>query len=1126
MSITLDQSLGRITRMTVALIWALFAVAFTSVVADRADAQGTPTITANILLGTGSGTYKTGEAIPVSAMTPPVGFEFSRWIVYGGVAQNALTASTVITPNPGTRYVIAVALRQAVPAPNATFPLTVYFGTGSGQYAKDAIVPITANAPPANYSFAYWIDPYRIVTNPAAASTTLKIPGFRSFVYPVFKKGAPAATVAVTVTGGLGSGSYAVGSAVTIRANPPAAGLVFDKWTGTTAALADATQMQTVLTVPATPVAVTATYKAAPVAKVAVTVTGGAGSGTYDVGAKVNITANAPPAGQVFDKWVGGIAALANPALAQTVLTVPTTPVAITATYKAAPATTVAVTVIGGLGTGAYAAGIKINIAANAPPAGQVFDKWTGATATLLDPTQALTILTVPAAPATVTATYKPVPANVVVTVTGGLGSGSYAVGMKINIAANAAPAGQVFDKWTGATATLLDATQPLTILTVPATPTSVAATYKAAPAAKVAVTVTGGTGSGTYDVGAKVTITANAAPAGQAFTKWTGTTTALASDTTATTVLTVPSTPAAVTATYGSASSGTGVTLTSHKAGDTIAAEGETIFGNVTAPATVASATATISTTGRVVPLDVSQVTGRFALRLFSEDAPTGATVTLTFERKDTAGTTQTATVALKSGVVPAGMQQVLGRLTFGATPALLNQVKTMGYTAWVNQQLNPATISDAGLIAMNPDSLLRSADEPWQLRESIPWWQMASAAYSQRQLQEVMTTFWNNHFWSIDTDWQIHTADVDEIKGFRTNAFGKFRELLRVSTKNPQMMKYLDNVDNRKNGRNENYAREVLELHTVGVNGGYGDADVIAVAKILTGWGLEQTSADGVNPKLVRFLFRANDHDTANKIVPFLNTTVTGRTGAAGEQEGEELFDILARHPKTREFVCGKLVELLVSDARPASFIALCTAEWERTDGNMKDILSKILLAPEYLTTVDYQRSKAKTPYEYMAGFIRNFGIYPVAGKEHDFYNSLRYATKDAGMDMTEFGVPTGFREQGKSWTNTASFIQKFRGITTQVTWYTTPGSGTNRLGTVNYTQLVKSADMTTAQAAAAYLLALGTSDRYRKDEYDAVVATLKGSAGFNPAARDEDPVLRKAVGLIVTLPSYQLQ
>jgi uncharacterized protein (DUF1800 family) len=463
-----------------------------------------------------------------------------------------------------------------------------------------------------------------------------------------------------------------------------------------------------------------------------------------------------------------------------------------------------------------------------------------------------------------------------------------------------------------------------------------------------------------------------------------------------------------------------------------------------------------------------------------------------------------------------------VAGRLTFGATPALLNEMRSTGFETWVNRQLTPVQINDSAFMAMNPDNILRVADEPWQLRWSIPNWQMAYAAYSQRQLQEVMTVFWNNHFWSIDTDWQAHMSDINEIKGFRQHALGRFRDLLEVSAKSPQMMIYLDNVFSRKNGINMNYARELLELHTVGVNGGYSNQDIITVAKIVTGWNVKKTSADNVNPVTFVFEFKANEHDEQPHTVQFLNRTFSG-TGMA---KGNELLDVLAMHPKTQEFVCGKLVELLAADSRPQALIDKCMAAWARSGGVIAESLRAIILDPSYLTSVNYHRTKAKTPYEYATAFVRNFGIYPVAGKEREFYEALQSVVKDAGMDMVEFGVPTGFREDGAAWTNTASMINKLRAVTTQVTWFTSQGSGNSRRGMVNYTQLVRDAQMTTAQAAAAYLLAITTSDRYRKDEYDKVVAALNGTDAFDINRTDAEQRLRKAVGLIVTLPSYQLQ
>jgi uncharacterized protein (DUF1800 family) len=555
----------------------------------------------------------------------------------------------------------------------------------------------------------------------------------------------------------------------------------------------------------------------------------------------------------------------------------------------------------------------------------------------------------------------------------------------------------------------------------------------------------------------------------------------------------------------------------------------GESVFGAVPDAAQLTMLDAVVTSAGgtaRTVRLDVDAASGKFALRLFEGDAPVGGNVSLNFVRTYATGATHTTSFNLVGSNKAAVLQQVAGRLSFGTTPALLNDIKTMGYAAWVDAQLKPDLIADTGLQQMNPDGLLQVTLQPWQLRESVVAWRMAYAAYSQRQLREVMATFWNNHFWSAETDDNADLADVEEMKGFRANAFGKFRDLLRVSTHSPQMMYFLDNARNKAGNLNENYARELLELHTVGVNGGYGNADIIAVARILTGWSAIRTSADKALPITDQFVFRQGDHDQGTKIVPFLNMTVANQAGAAGVNEGEQLLDVLAMHPKTQEFVCGKLVELLVADSRPQAMISVCTAAWAASGGNMGSVVRAILMDPSYLTTVEYQRSKVRTPYEGAVGFIRNFGIYPIAGKENEFYNAFRDGVSSAGMDFPYFSVPTGFREDRGGWANTASFIQKFSNLTDQVNWYTSSGNTSSRTGMVNYSSLLMTADMKTPQAAAAYLLALGTGDRYRQDEYDMVVSALRDTNGFDINLTTAEGRIRKTIGLIVTLPSYQLQ
>ncbi|HZK25081.1 MAG TPA: hypothetical protein VFC74_06805, partial [Oscillospiraceae bacterium] len=343
--------------------------------------------------------------------------------------------------------------------------------------------------------------------------------------------GEPVPTYAVTVTGGTGGGNYEVGSMVTITADAPAKGKVFDQWIAT--GLTDDYELESDplrFTMPSNDVTLKATYKDAPATTYAVTVNSGTGSGNFAEGETVNITANTADAGKVFDKWTttDGVA-FASANSATTTFVMPAKNVTVTATYKDAPVSTYAVTVNSGTGSGDYSQGDTVTIKANEPEIGKVFDKWTTTDGvTFTDANSATTTFVMPAKAVTVTATYKDAPVTTyVVTVTDGTGSGDYAEGATVNITANAPAAGKVFDKWTTTDGVAFaNANSATTTFKMPAKGVVVTATYKDAPVTTYTVTVSNdGNGTGTAkpataEAGTEITLSASAS-SGYQFKEW-----------------------------------------------------------------------------------------------------------------------------------------------------------------------------------------------------------------------------------------------------------------------------------------------------------------------------------------------------------------------------------------------------------------------------------------------------------------------------------------------------------------------------------------------------------------------------------------------------------------------------
>jgi hypothetical protein len=342
------------------------------------------------------------------------------------------------------------------------YTLTVVNGTGDGEYLSGSTVTIVADGPASGMQFNGWTG--ATVANAASGSTTITITGSVTVTATYVASSVPLYTL--TVVHGTGSGNFAFGTVNTIVANAPATGLVFSAWTGGT--VASPSSSTTTVTMGTSPVTVTATYVDGP--SYTLTVTSGSGDGTYLVGTVVTIVADAPAMGDVFDAWTG--ATVASSTSASTTITMPASNTTVVATYTTIGAN-YTLTVVSGTGGGSFAAGSVNTIIANAPVAGKVFDVWTGDT--VADDTMSTTTITMPAAAALVTATYVDRP-SYILTVTSGTGDGTYVAGTTQTIVADAPATGKVFDVWTGAT--FADATASSTTLVMPASDTTVVATY------------------------------------------------------------------------------------------------------------------------------------------------------------------------------------------------------------------------------------------------------------------------------------------------------------------------------------------------------------------------------------------------------------------------------------------------------------------------------------------------------------------------------------------------------------------------------------------------------------------------------------------------------------------------
>jgi uncharacterized protein (DUF1800 family) len=388
------------------------------------------------------------------------------------------------------------------------------------------------------------------------------------------------------------------------------------------------------------------------------------------------------------------------------------------------------------------------------------------------------------------------------------------------------------------------------------------------------------------------------------------------------------------------------------------------------------------------------------------------------------------------------------INRLSFGPTPGEIERVESIGVEKYIQEQLNPSTIPSSSILdnqLAQLSSLKFSATELGAVygatRKANPaersqlelnirkvadernHAKLLRALESPRQLEEVMTDFWYNHF-NVATNKGISRIWVGnyEQTAIRPHLFGKFRDLLGATSRHPAMLYYLDNWRNttpnpnpkakNRGGLNENYARELMELHTLGVKGGYSQKDVTSLAQIFTGWGYLPANTKKGTP--FTFYFDSNRHDSSPKIL--LGKPITG----TGEQEIEQALDILAKNPATAKFISYKIAQRFVSDNPPAALVDQMKTRWLQTDGDIKAVMTTMLDSKEFWAPAA-QRSKFKTPLEYVVSAARATG---------SNIEETKFLTGQlAGLGMPLYGCPTpdGYKNTREAWLNENSTIQR---------------------------------------------------------------------------------------------------
>jgi hypothetical protein len=350
----------------------------------------------------------------------------------------------------------------------------------------------------------------------------------------------------------------------------------------------------------------------------------------------------------------------------------------------------------------------------------------------------------------------------------------------------------------------------------------------------------------------------------------------------------------------------------------------------------------------------------------------------------------------------------RLLNRAGYGPRPGDLARLDEMGYEAYLEEQLNPEGIEDtaADLMLRNltyyPMEIGLLVDQEEQdVGVELGQATISRAIFSRRQLYEAMVEFWSDHFniYIRKNALMVALKVVDDREVIRPHALGNFRDLLMASVSSPAMLSYLDNVHNEKGRPNENYARELMELHTLGVHGGYSQADVQEAARVLTGWGMRRRG-----PDQGQFFLNAAAHDEGEK--ELLGQVFPA--GQGGQQDVAQLVDLLANHPSTAQHLATKLVRRFVADEPPAALVERVAQTFTASGGDIQSVLRVLFLSEEFATAPP----KLKRPYTFLVSALR------AVNGQATYGQTLANWLQMLGQPLFQWPPPNGYPDVSGAW------------------------------------------------------------------------------------------------------------